>query len=119
MATAQTDDIGNTILVSFGLLLWLRRAAGNASTAPTSRRLHLTFRPILSKSSNEPPHPHSRRRDGGVSPPWFSALVDRAGGGGGRADAAGAVPSFQIQGSAVPRRDRAAARERAGCRNRR
>ena len=46
----------------------------------------------------------------------FPALVDRAGGGGGRADPAGAVPSIRIQASAVPRRDRTCMK-RARCRD--
>src|SRR5437588_616129 len=64
----------------------------------------LTFLSVLSKSSNGPAYPHSRCCDAGVPPAGFPALVDRAGGGGRRPDAAGALPSFQIQGSAVPRR---------------
>src|SRR5258708_16166521 len=78
------------------------------------RLCDLTFRLILSNSSNVSPRPDYPRRDAGVPPAWIPALVDRAGGGSGGADAAGALSSFQIQGSALPRRHRAAAREGAG-----
>ena len=74
-----------------------------------TRFRHLTLRLVLSKSTNEAPRPHSRCRHGRVPPARLPALVDRAGGRGRRPDAAGALPSFQVQGSAVPRRDRTAA----------
>src|SRR5882757_2847221 len=80
---------------------------------------HLTYRLTLSNSSNEAARPHPRCRDAGVPPAWLSAFVDRADRGGRRADAAGAIPSLRVQGGAVPRGDRAGARERARRRNRR
>jgi hypothetical protein len=52
---------------------------------------------FLSKSSNEPAYPNSRRRDAGVPPARFPPLVDRAGGGGRGPDTAGALPSFRVQ----------------------
>src|SRR5215471_21438852 len=89
---------------------------------PPSSIRDLTFQSKLSISTNAgqtgASGSHSGCRHARVPPPRLSPLVNRAGGRGSRSDAAGTLPSFPIQGGALPRGDRAALRASARCRGR-